>query len=218
LIELMAIYQRPSTSKAATAPKVYPYRLGRLAIERINQVWCSDVTYILMDRGLLYLVFIIDWVSRAALAWRLSNMLGADLYRGDRESALAVPPREISNADQGSQFTSDDFTGNVKRYGITISMDRKDRRMDDRRTATAKPEIRGGLPQGLCDARRDQGRHWRGTPASKLRLPHAAANLPRYVDERPCQAAPHPPLPKQLGRRGNARLRPHTTGTSQQRI
>src|SRR5205823_120911 len=78
LLGLAAIYQRPNTSKPAAAHKIYPYLLRGLAIERVNQVWCSDVTYIPMAKGFLYLVVIMDWVSRAVLAWRVSNTLGAD--------------------------------------------------------------------------------------------------------------------------------------------
>ena len=101
LIGLVAIYQRPNTSKAAMAHKVYPYLLGGLAIERINQVWCSDVTYIPMAKGFLYLVVIMDWVSRAVLAWRLSNTLGADFCIEALEEALSQYGRpEIFNTDQ----------------------------------------------------------------------------------------------------------------------
>ena len=89
LLGLVAIYQRPHTSKPAVAHKVYPYLLGGLAIERVNQVWCSDVTYIPMAKGFLYLVVIMDWVSRAVLAWRLSNTLGADFCVEALEEALA---------------------------------------------------------------------------------------------------------------------------------
>src|SRR5947207_7329011 len=78
LIGLVAVYQRPNTSKPAAAHKVYPYLLGGLSIDRVNQVWCSDITYIPMAKGFLYLVVIMDWVSRAVLAWRLSNTLDAD--------------------------------------------------------------------------------------------------------------------------------------------
>jgi putative transposase len=78
MLGLTAIYQRPNTSKPAAAHKVYPYLLGGITIERVNQVWCSDVTYIPMAKGFLYLVVVMDWVSRAVLAWRLSNTLGAD--------------------------------------------------------------------------------------------------------------------------------------------
>src|SRR5712675_381432 len=109
LAGLVAIYQRANTSKPAVAHKIYPYLLGGLSIERVNQVWCSDVNYIPMAKGFLYLVVIIDWVSRAVLAWRLSNTLGADFCVEALEEALARHSHpEIFNTDQGSQFTSDD--------------------------------------------------------------------------------------------------------------
>jgi len=101
LMGLVAIYQRPNTSKAATAHKVYPYLLGGIAIGRVNQVWCSDVTYILMAKGFLYLVVVMDWVSRAVLAWRLSNTLGADFCVEALAQALSKYGRpEIFNTDQ----------------------------------------------------------------------------------------------------------------------
>ena len=130
LMGLVAIYQRPNT--AAVAHKVYPYLLGGIAIERVNQVWCSDVTYIPMAKGFLYLVVVMDWVSRAVLAWRLSNTLGADFCVEALEEALVRYSRpEIFNTDQGSQFTSDDFTGTLKRHEVMISMDGKGRCMDN---------------------------------------------------------------------------------------
>src|ERR1700720_4342369 len=132
LLGLAAIYQRPNTSKPAEAHKIYPYLLRGLAIERVNQVWCSDVTYIPMAKGFLYLVVIMDWVSRAVLAWRVSNTLGTDFCVEALEEALARYGRPgIFNTDQGSQFTSDDFTGTLKRHEITISMDGKGRCTDN---------------------------------------------------------------------------------------
>src|SRR5512133_2296159 len=132
LLGLVAIYQRPNTSKPAAAHKIFPYLLSGLAIERVNQVWCADVTYIPMAKGFLYLVVIMDWASRAVLAWRLSNTLGADFCVEALEEALSRNGRpEIFNTDQGSQFTSDDFIGTLKRQGITISMDGKGRCMDN---------------------------------------------------------------------------------------
>src|SRR5437764_15350890 len=114
LLGLVAIYQRPNTSKPAAAHKIFPYLLGGLAIERVNQVWCADVTYIPMAKGFLYLVAVMDWVSRAVLAWRLSNTLGADFCVAALEEALAHYGRpEIFNTDQGSQFTSHEFTGTL---------------------------------------------------------------------------------------------------------
>src|SRR5438876_3509542 len=101
LLGLVAIYQRPNTSKPAAAHKVYPYLLGGIAIERVNQVWCSDVTYIPMAKGFLYLVVIMDWASRAVLAWRLSNTLGAEFCVDALEEALSQHGRpEIFNTDQ----------------------------------------------------------------------------------------------------------------------
>ena len=132
LLGLAAIYQRPNTSKPAAVHKIYPYLLRGLAIERVNQVWCSDVTYIPMAKGFLYLVVIMAWVSRAVLAWRLSNTLAADFCVDALEDALARYGRpEIFNTNQGSQFTSDDFTGTLKRHGVMISMDGKGRCMDN---------------------------------------------------------------------------------------
>jgi putative transposase len=132
LAGLVAIYQRPNTSKPAPAHKIYPYLLGGILIERVNQVWCADVTYIPMAKGFLYLVAIMDWVSRAVLAWRLSNTLGAEFCVEALKEALFQHGRpEIFNTDQGSQFTSDDFTGILERHGVTISMDGKGRFMDN---------------------------------------------------------------------------------------
>jgi len=132
LLGLVAIYQRPNTSQRAAAHKIYPYLLGGITIERVNQVWCSDITYIPMAKGFLYLVVIMDWVSRAVLAWRLSNTLGADFCVEALEDALVRYGRpEIFNTDQGSQFTSDDFTGTLKRNEVMISMDGKGRCMDN---------------------------------------------------------------------------------------
>jgi putative transposase len=104
LAGLVAIFQRPNTSKPAVAHKIYPYLLGGISIERVNQVWCADVTYIPMAKGFLYLVVIMDWVSRAVLAWRLSNTLGAEFCVEALEEALSRYGRpEIFNTDQGSQ-------------------------------------------------------------------------------------------------------------------
>jgi putative transposase len=124
LLGLAAIYQRPNTSKPVAAHKIYPYLLRGLAIERVNQVWCSDITYIPMAKGFLYLVVIMDWVSRAVLAWRLCNTLDADFCVEALEEALSRYGRpEIFNTDQGSQFTSAAFTSLLLENAIAISMD-----------------------------------------------------------------------------------------------
>jgi putative transposase len=104
LMGLVAIYQRPNTSKAAPEHAKYPYLLGGLTIDRANQVWCSDVTYIPMAKGFIYLVAIMDWHSRAVLAWRISNTLHADFCVDALEEALRrFGKPEIFNTDQGSQ-------------------------------------------------------------------------------------------------------------------
>ena len=132
LMGLVAIFQRPNTSKPAPEHPKYPYLLGGLSIERANQVWCSDVTYIPMAKGFVYLAVIMDWHSRAVLAWRLSNTLHADFCVEALEEALRRFGRpDIFNTDQGSQFTSTDFTDVLKAHGITISMDGKGRCMDN---------------------------------------------------------------------------------------
>ena len=132
LMALVAIYQRPNTSRPAPENKVYRYLLGGLSIARVNQVWCADITYIPMPKGFLYLVVVMDWVSRAVLAWRLSNTLGVDFCVEALEEALAQYGRpEIFNTDQGCQFTSTEFTGVLEQGGIAISMDGKGRCMDN---------------------------------------------------------------------------------------
>src|SRR5262245_56414122 len=132
LVTMASNYPRPNTSKPAAAHNIYPYLLRGLTIGRVNQVWCSDVTYIPMAKGFVYLVVIMDWVSRAVLAWRVSNTLDADFcVEALEEALLHYGQPEIFNTDQGSQFTSNEFTGTLKRHGVAISMDGKGRCMDN---------------------------------------------------------------------------------------
>ncbi len=132
LMGLVAIHPRPNTSKAAPEYAKYPYLLGGLTIDRVNQVWCSDITYIPMAKGFLYLTVIMDWHSRAVLSWRLSNTLHADFCVEALQEALArFGTPEIFNTDQGSQYTSDDFIAVLKKHDIKISMDGKGRCMDN---------------------------------------------------------------------------------------
>jgi putative transposase len=129
---LEAIWQKPNTSKPHPEHRIYPYLLRGLTIDRPNFVWCADVTYIPMPKGFLYLVAIMDWHSRKVLAWRLSNTMLADFCIEALEEALARFGRpEIFNTDQGSQFTSIDFTGTLLKAGVRISMDGKGRFMDN---------------------------------------------------------------------------------------
>jgi putative transposase len=119
-----AIYRRAHTSRRHLKHPVFPYLLRDLAIERPNHVWASDITYVPMRRGFVYLVAILDWASRKVLSWRLSNTLTADFCVEALQEALArYGTPEIFNTDQGSQFTSVDFTEVLKKHGIQISMD-----------------------------------------------------------------------------------------------
>jgi putative transposase len=121
-----ALYRRPRTSKPGPGHKIYPYLLRDVAVTRPNQVWAIDITYIPMARGFVYLVVVLDWFSRRALAWRVSITMEADFCVEAVEEALARYGKpEIFNSDQGSQFTGEAFTGLLLRNGITISMDGK---------------------------------------------------------------------------------------------
>ena len=129
---LQAIYQRPRTSQPHPEHRVYPYLLRGLTIDRPNQVWCSDITYIPLQRGYLYLVAIMDWYSRKVLSWRLSNTLdSASCVEALDEAIELYGSPEIMNTDQGSQFTSLEFTETLKQAGVRISMDGKGRWMDN---------------------------------------------------------------------------------------
>ncbi len=132
LMGLEAIYQAPRTSAPHPAHRIYPYLLRGMAIDRPNQVWCADITYIPVQRGFLYLVAIMDWATRHVLSWRLSNTMDAGFCVEALNDALAQYGKpEIFNTDQGSQFTSFDFTGALKDAGIAISMDGRGRCMDN---------------------------------------------------------------------------------------
>ncbi len=132
LMGLEAIYQAPRTSTPHPTHRVYPYLLKGLAIDRPDQVWCADITYIPVSRGFLYLVAIMDWATRHVLAWRLSNTMDAGFCVEALAEALARYGKPgISNTDQGSQFTSVEFTGVLKDADVAISMDGRGRCMDN---------------------------------------------------------------------------------------
>ena len=129
---ITAIYQTPRTSKPHPEHKIYPYLLRNVSITRPDHAWCADITYIPMRRGFLYLVAIMDWASRSVLAWRLSNSMDPSFCVEALEEAIARYGKpEIFNTDQGSQFTSYEFTQVLKDNGIAISMDGKGRWMDN---------------------------------------------------------------------------------------
>ena len=131
LMGLEAIYPKPRLSQANPQHKVYPYLLKGMCINRPDQVWSTDITYIRMARGFIYLVAVMDWFSRYVLSWSVSISLDVAFCCEALELALKRTKPEIFNTDQGSQFTSLDFTGILKRAGIEISMDGRGRVFDN---------------------------------------------------------------------------------------
>lgn len=131
LMGLQAIYQKPRTSIATPGHKKYPYLLGGINIDHPGQVSAADITYIPMARGFLYLVAVIDWHSRFILGWRLSNTMEASFCAEALKDSFVFGLPEIFNTDQGSQFTSEDFTSVLEDGGIAISMDGRGRWIDN---------------------------------------------------------------------------------------
>ncbi len=131
LMGLMAIYPKKKLSTANPDSKIYPYLLRNIPIERTNQVWSCDITYIPMEKGFLYLVAVIDWFSRFIISWRISNTLDASFCVEALQEALNKGKPDIFNTDQGSQFTSNDFTNCLKANNIQISMDGRGRCLDN---------------------------------------------------------------------------------------
>jgi len=128
---IQAIYQRPNTSKASPENKVYPYLLRGMAISRPDQVWCTDITYIRLTTGWSYLMAVMDWHSRRVISWGLSNIMDIDFCVGILQQSLKHGKPEIFNTDQGSQFTSTQFTEVLKSHEIDISMDGLGRYQDN---------------------------------------------------------------------------------------
>lgn len=131
LMGLEAVYPKPRLSVRGAGHKVYPYLLRNVAIERVNQVWSTDITYIPMPNGFMYLTAVLDWHSRYVLSWRLSNTLDGSFCLEALEEALALGCPEIFNSDQGVQFTSTSFTGRLESAGIQVSMDGRGRCLDN---------------------------------------------------------------------------------------
>ena len=158
---LEAIYPKPRLSAAGRGHKIYPYLLRDVKIERPNQVWSTDITYVPMPSGFMYLAAVIDWYSRYVITWRLSNTLDGGFCLEMLEDALRTGCPEVFNTDQGAQFTAEAFTGRLLSAGVAVSMDGRGRALDnvfvERLWRTVKYEdiyIRGyetvaGLLQGL---------------------------------------------------------------------
>ena len=195
-MRIEALYRRPNTSKPADGHKIYPYLLRGLAVERPNQVWAMDITYIPMARGFVYLAAVVDWFSRRVMAWRLSITLEVDFCVEAVEEALARHGRpEIFNTDQGSQFTSAAFTGLLLDNTIAISMDGRGAWRDnvfvERLWRTVKyEEVYLRAYDSVSDARASLGRY---LDFYNRRRPHSslAARTPdrAYFDHLPLLAA-----------------------------
>jgi putative transposase len=131
LLGIEAIYPKPKLSQPGDSHKIYPYLLRGVGVDRVNQVWSTDITYIRMARGFVYLVAVMDWFSRYVLSWRLSLTLELDFCVDALKCALRRGRPEIFNSDQGSQFTSEKFIGELAAREIAISMDGRGRCMDN---------------------------------------------------------------------------------------
>jgi len=131
LMGLEAVYPKPRLSLGRGGHKVYPYLLRNVAIERVNQVWSTDITYIPMPAGFMYLTAVMDWYSRFVLSWRLSNTLDVDFCLEALDEALSQGCPEVFNTDQGVQFTSTSYTSRLEAAGAKVSMDGKGRCLDN---------------------------------------------------------------------------------------
>ena len=165
-----AIYQKPNTSRKHPAHTVYPYLLRGLTIDRPNQVWCADITYVPMAKGFVYLVAIMDWFSRRVLAWRVSTGMESDFCVEALKEAMETYGRpEIFNTDQGVQFTSADFLAELQTQQVRVSMDGKGRYLDNifierlwRSLKYAEAAKRAkGVHQGVCLSGGSTARHGR---------------------------------------------------------
>jgi putative transposase len=128
---LEAIYPKPRLSAAGKGHRIYPYLLRGVTIERADQVWSTDITYVPMTSGFMYLAAVIDWFSRYVLAWRLSNTLDGSFCLEMLEEALRSGKPEVFNTDQGVQFTAEAFTGRLEGAGVAVSMDGRGRALDN---------------------------------------------------------------------------------------
>jgi putative transposase len=194
---ITAIYRKPRTSQRHPAHEIYSYLLRQLTITRPNHVWASDITYIPMRRGFVYLCAILDWASRRVLAWRLSNTLTTDFCMEAVQEAISRHgPPEIFNTDQGCQFTSQEFTGLLQTHGIQISMDGTGRWRDnvfvERRWRSLKyEEVYLHAYETVRDAHQGVGRYL--TFYNQLR-PHRALDG-RTPDRVYWEHGPHGPPP-----------------------
>ena len=184
IMGLRAIYRSPRTSRPAPEHRVYLYLLAKIRVTQPNQAWAADITYLPMARGFLYLVAIMDWHSRYVVAWRLSNSLEADFCVDALKEALGQGQPEVFNTDQGSQFTSLEFTQVLQEHGVKISMEGEGAvyRQHLRGTVVAHGEVRGGVPEPTPTPVKP-GENWAPTSGSTttrdLIRPWATGHQPR---------------------------------------
>lgn len=189
-----ALYRKPNTSRRAAGQQIYPYLLRGVAVDRPNQAWAMDITYIPMARGFVYLAAVVDWYSRRVLAWRLSITMTTDFCLEAVEEALARHGKpEIFNTDQGSQFTSTAFTGLLQEKGIRISMDGKgcwrDNVFVERLWRSVKyEEVYLRAYASVAEARAGLGRYFAFYNAQR---PHSSLEA-KTPDEFYCDALPLP--------------------------
>ena len=128
---LEALYPKPRTTIAGRGHKIFPYLLRGVSIDRVDQVWSTDITYIALPAGFMYLAAVLDWFSRCVLAWRLSHTLDGSFCREMLDEALSAGTPEVFNTDQGAQFTAEGFTGRLLSAGVAVSMDGRGRALDN---------------------------------------------------------------------------------------
>ena len=131
ILGIETLYPKPNLSRPAPGHEIYPYLLRGVSIERPNQVWSTDITYVPMHGGFLYLVAVMDWFSRFVISWELSNMMETSFCSAALEAAFRFGQPEIWNSDQGAQFTAADFLAPLKQRGVSISMDGRGRALDN---------------------------------------------------------------------------------------
>jgi len=166
LMGITAIYPKPRLSQSNPGHRIYPYLLRGVEIDEVNQVWSTDITYLRLRRGFLYLVAILDWYSRYVVSWRLSNSLDRSFCLEALDEALSRGRPEIFNSDQGSQFTSREFRARLEAAGVRISMDGRGRVFDnifiERLWRTVKyEEIYLNDYEGVADTVSGLDRYWR---------------------------------------------------------
>ena len=192
ILGIEALYPKPNLSRPAPGHEIYPYLLRGVSIERPNQVWSTDITYIPMHGGFLYLVAVMDWFSRFVLSWELSNTMETGFCLAALEAAFRFGQPEIWNSDQGSQFTSADFLAPLKKRGISISMDGRGRALDNVfiERLWRSSEVRADLPRRLRQRRRSVPGAGSLLPLLQLpasapgaRLPHAGGPVPAPVNK-----------------------------------